>query len=357
MTPSIALVRNTLSFINVKRILTVAAAAAGLAGCSANPVYSTTGVVLSNYAETEATPYVLEMTDARMACALGESLDPLVYSFGRVTASPATTGSLLMLLAANCSEYELMETELEFLRADYEGETRAAKHHREHVKRLNAEVANRRVLAFNRAMQAYDFNPSAATLECPFLYNDQDELTFMLGLVTGLQAIVNDANSGAAAGVPRNIAPEAERAMRCLDNEKWGGIPNAVRAVVWLLLPDTRPSLSPDPWLVLQNSSQLGFERGFRVSSALEIVAAETFGRPDVKERAIASAAAAEEESMEVSNAFPLLDAVARRILLHASDKHWVAEYGYRTPSSAFGSLSPLSQHSSTKTMSLDGLL
>ncbi|MBY6104711.1 hypothetical protein [Marinobacter nauticus] len=350
------LVRNALTFSNIKRLLVIAAAAAGLAGCSANPVYSTTGVVLSSYAETEATPYVLEMTDARMACSLGESLDPLVYSFGRVTAPPATTGSLLMLLAANCSEYELMEAELEFLRADYEGETRAAKHYREQVKRLNAEVANRRILAFNRAMLAYDFNPSAETLECPFLYNDQDELTFMLGLVTGLQAIVNDANSGGVAGVPRNIAPEAERAMRCLDNEKWGGIPNAVRAVVWLLLPDTRPSLSPDPWVVLQNSSQLGFDRGFRVSSALEIVAAETFGRPEVKEQAIASAAAAE-DSMEVSNAFPLLDAVAKRILVHASDKHWVAEYGYRTPSSEFGSLSPISQRSSTQTMSLDGLL
>lgn len=178
----------------------------------------------------------------------------------------------------------------------------------------------------------------------------------MLGLVTGLQAIVNDANSGGAAGVPRNIAPEAERAMRCLDNEKWAGIPNAVRATVWLLLPDTRPTLSPDPWEVLENSSQLGFKRGLRISSALEVIAAETFGRPEIKERAIAAAAAAE-KSMEVSGAYPLLDAVAKRILLHASDKHWVAEYGYRTPSSRFGSLSPVSQRSNTKTMSLDGLL
>jgi len=333
-----------------------AAVALGLAGCSANPVYTTTGIVLSNYAESEATPYVLEMTDARMACSLGQSLDPLVYSFSRVTSPPDTTGSLLMLLAANCSEYELMEAELDFLRANFEGNTNAARHEREQVKRLNAEVANRRVLAFERAMAAYSFDPSAEPLECPFLFNDQDELTFMLGLVTGLQAIVNDANSGAAAGVPRNIAPQAERAIRCVDNEKWGGIPNAVRAVVWLLLPDTQPKLGPDPWMVLDNSSKLGFERGFRVSSALEIVAAETFGRPEIKEKAIAAASDAE-ASMEATSAYPLLDAVAKRILMHASDKHWVAEYGYRTPSNQFGKLSPVSQRAPVQTMDLDGLL
>ncbi len=42
-----------------------------LAGCSANPIYTTTGVVLSNYSEGEATPYVMQMSDPQMACALG----------------------------------------------------------------------------------------------------------------------------------------------------------------------------------------------------------------------------------------------------------------------------------------------
>ena len=44
-----------------------------LAGCSANPIYTTTGVVLSNYSEGEATPYVMQMSDPQMACALGEA--------------------------------------------------------------------------------------------------------------------------------------------------------------------------------------------------------------------------------------------------------------------------------------------
>ncbi|MBE0486786.1 MAG: hypothetical protein IBX51_11655 [Marinobacter sp.] len=346
----------TLNSFAPGKSLLIAGAALTVAGCSANPVYTTTGMVLTNYAESEATPYVLEMKDPEMACALGLSLDPLVYSFSRVMSPPDTTGALLMLLAANCSEYQAMESEIHYLRANHAGDVNNARDAREQVKRLNADIAHRRLTAFERAMAAYKFDPGAEPLECPFLFNEQDELTFMMGLVTGLQAIVNDANSGAMAGIPRNIAPQAERAVQCIDNEKWAGVPNAVRALVWLLLPDTRPPMSPDPWRVLANSRALGFEGGHRVASALEVVAAETFGRPDVLEDALRAAANAE-NSMKVSEDYRLLDAVARRILLHASDKHWAANYGYRTPSNSFGSLSPVSSSRSTEVMDLDGLL
>src|SRR5690554_7019667 len=55
---------------------------------SANPIYTTTGIVLSNYSESEATPYVMQMSDPKMACALGEGVDPLLYSFSQVTSAP-----------------------------------------------------------------------------------------------------------------------------------------------------------------------------------------------------------------------------------------------------------------------------
>nr|WP_227520280.1 hypothetical protein [Marinobacter sp. LV10R510-11A] len=167
-----------------------------------------------------------------------------------------------------------------FLFADYEGNVPAAKDAREQTKRLYALTAERRLLAFHRAMAAYDFDPSKEPLECPFLFSEQDEITFLLGLLTGMQAVVNDANSGARAGIPRNIAPQAERAATCVDNEKLGGLPNAVRALVWLLLPDTQPELSPDPWIVLKNSSALGVKAGIRASMAIEAVAAETLWPP-----------------------------------------------------------------------------
>ena len=327
-----------------------------LAGCSANPIYTTTGVVLSNYSEGEATPYVMQMADPKMACALGEGVDPLLYSFSRVTEAPESTGSLLMLLAGNCSEYRAWEAELDYLRADFAGNVPAAKDAREKAKRLNAETARRRYVAYQRAMAAYEFDPAAEEFECPFLFDDQEELTFLLGLLTGMQAIVNDANSGAIAGVPRNIAPQAERAATCVDNEKWGGLPNAIRGLVWLLLPDTRPNLSPDPWKVLEDSSRLGVAAGIRASMAVQAVAAETFGRPEVLEDVIAEFAEAE-NTIVVWNDFQLVDEVARDVIQFSSDKHWTANYGHRTPRTHFGRMSPEREGEEPETMDLDDLL
>jgi hypothetical protein len=336
--------------------LSVLTALLFLAGCSVNPIYQTTGIVLSNYSESEATPYVMQMSDPRMACALGEGVDPLLYSFSRVTDAPESTGSLLMLLAANCMEYRAWEAELAYLRADFEGDVPKAKDAREKSKRLYAQTAKRRYEAFSRAMAAYEFDPAAEPLECPELADDQAELTFLLGLLTGMQAIVNDANSGALAGIPRNIAPQAERAASCINNEKWGGLPNAVRALVWLLLPDTRPASSPDPWVVLKTSSELGIKSGIRASLALEAVAAETFGRPDVLADAIARFVAAE-NTINVWSDYQLVDKSAGKVIRFSSDKYWASHYGYRTPQSFFGKLSPERDTDNVEVMDLDGLL
>ncbi|WP_372964375.1 hypothetical protein [Marinobacter sp.] len=296
------------------------------------------------------------MSDPQMACALGEGVDPLLYSFSRVVDAPDSSGSLLMLLAGNCMEYRAWNAELDYLRAEYNGNVPAAKDAREVSKRLHARTAERRYEAYQRAMAAYDFDPAAEPMECPGFFTDQDELTFLLGLLTGMQAIVNDANSGAQAGVPRNIAARAERAVHCVDNEKWGGLPNAIRALVWLLIPDTRPELSQDPWGVLEDSAELGLKSGFRASHAVQVVAAETFGRPDVLASTVASFAEADEQ-IEVRDDYRLVDQVARNVVTFSSDKHWTAHYGHRTPSGFFGKMSAERDTSNVETMSLDGLL
>ncbi|PSF06051.1 hypothetical protein C7H09_11980 [Marinobacter fuscus] len=327
-----------------------------LTGCSANPIYSTTGRVLSGYSESEATPYVMQMSDPEMACALGEGTDPLMYSFSRVTDAPESTGSLLMMLAANCTEYRAWEDELAYLRAGYRSDVPAAKDARERSKRHYAQTAERRYIAFQRAMAAYRFDPAAEPLACPDLVDDQQELTFLLGLLTGMQAIVNDSNSGAMAGVPRSIAPQAERAAQCLDNGKWGGLPNAVRALVWLLLPDTRPAQATDAWQVLNESAQQGVQAGIRASYAVQVVAAETFGRPRVLAQAIEGFAGADAR-IEVWDEFRLVDEVARDVVMFASDKHWSANYGHRTPPGFFGRMSFERNTDTTETMALDDLL
>lgn len=342
------------------RVIFLMLAALVLSGCSMNqiftPVYKITGVVLKNYSETEATPYVMQMSDPAMACALGESIDPLIYSFSRVVDAPKETGSLLMLLSANCAEELAWEADLRYRVYEYAGAVGQAKDARERAKRLNAVVAKRRHISFQRAMEAYEYDPGAENAECPFLYDEQDEFTFLLGLLTGMQAIVNDANSGALAGVPRDIAAQAERAAECVDNEKWAGLPNAIRGMVWLLLPDTRPDLSPEPWEMLENSSRIGVEKGMRASMALEAVAAETFGREDVLEDVLARFAESE-KTFEVWDEYRVVDEVSRNVITYTSDKYWASNYGYRTPSTYFGKLNDKRDMDEVDTMDLDGLL
>lgn len=342
----------------ILRRLAVLAGALVLGGCTSyhlHPIYTPTGMVLSAYSESQATPYVMAMEDPGMACRLGEGVDPLVYSFSRVSPAPNSTGSLLMLLSALCSEREARQAELEYLLADHNGNVSVAKDARERSKRLYAVTAERREKAFERAMAAYDYDPAVEPVECPSLGDDQAELTFLLGLITGLQAIVNDSNSGARAGIPKNIAPQAARATKCVDNEKWGGAPAAVRANIWLLLPDTRPPGAPDPWEILDKSSQQGVEAGMRISMALEAVAAETFGRKDVLKKVIADFVAAD-DTIEVWEEYQLSDEVAREVIQFSSDKYWIANYGYRTPASRFGSLDERAE-SDAEAMDLDDFL
>jgi len=324
-----------------------------LTGCQ-NPIYVLVGGVLKEYSENEATPYVLQMDDFEMACAMGESLHPLVYSFSRVVPAPDDTSSLLMLSAANCAESQAWEAELSSLRAEYNGQLVLAKDERERAKRLNALVAERRLIVFNHANSAYDYDPSDADAECPRLIDDQDELTFMLGLLTGLQGITNDANSGMRAGIPRDIGSQAEKGMRCLNNEKWGGLPESVRALVWMLIPDTRPADSMDPWLLLEKNSELGAKAGYRASGVVELMAADMLGKDEIFKDALQRFAEAG-DTMTRSEDYALVDETAFRLALFLSDKHWVSEYGYRTPEQYFGRLS--TQTEDVDTMSLDGLL
>lgn len=343
---TIKLVRNSVALLSAVLVL---------AGCEVNPIYKTTGIVLTNYSQDEATPYVLQMSDTDMACSMGESLDPLVYSFKRVTDTPEKSGALLELLSATCSEKQAWEAELRYLRASYQGEVPRAKDARNVAKRWHKLTAERRLTAFKRAMRAYDYKPGAESPECPELDDVQDELTFIVGVLTGVQAIINDTNSGGAAGVPKSLAPQAERAAQCVDNEKWGGIPNAIRANVWLLLPGARPDRARDPWQVLRESSELSVRAGFRVSMALEVVAAETQGRQDIFEDAIARFAEAD-DVIELSDKFRLFDAVARNVITFSSDKYWTKKYGHRTPLNQFGRLSPASANTED-VMDLDGIL
>ena len=57
--------------------------------------------------------------------------------------------------------------------------------------------------------------------ECPRMNSDIEQTVYLLGMLSGLQAMTNDINSGGAVHVPKDIAAVVERGMVCLDNAKF----------------------------------------------------------------------------------------------------------------------------------------
>ncbi|TVP57067.1 MAG: hypothetical protein EA349_07245 [Halomonadaceae bacterium] len=328
------------SWRSVPAVLITGVAALWLAGCSGfHPIYTPVGQIVTGYAERDATPYVLQMDDVGMACAMGEALDPLVFSFSRVTSEPNTTGTLLQVLAGICSEREAVEQELRYLRASYQDNNTEMRDARTQMQHKYAATASRRLKAFERGMKAYRFDPGAEDLMCPSYRNDQDELTFMMALLSGAQAVMDDAKSGGQAGVSRALASQVERAAVCLKNDKWAGIPGNLRAIIWVLLPDNRPASVDDPWKVMAMNRQTAINGGLRTAIALELVMAENVGNMEVAADALAYLAEAESR-FEANPRYLMVDRGGMEVAMAVSDRIWTTRYGHRTPGNRFGRIS-----------------
>lgn len=336
------------------RVFGVVALLVTLAGCSVNPLHKITGDVMTGYAQKENTPYVLAMTDAKMACALGESVDPLLYSFSRVTMAPEKTGTLMQALSGICGEIDAAAEELRYLRAEYHGNIEEMRDARESMRRQYAITAERRLDAYQRMLRGFSYDPKPGA-SCPTFYTDQDEITFLIGLASGAQAVLNDGKARGRADVPRDIAAQVERSADCVSNEKWAGLPDALRASIWVLLPDLRPNDNIDPWEVLADSRELGVERGLRMSAALEVVMAENVGREDVIKESLAYLAETRER-FDVNPKYSMPDTAAMMAVEGVSDRLWTRKFGYRTPKDKFGQVSPESE-SKKDSVDTEGLL
>src|SRR5699024_4795320 len=89
------------------RIATIGGVAATLSACGM--VYKTTGDVLVKYGSAKMVPHLMETDDVGMACALGESLTPLLLSFESVGSKPDKLGTLVYTTAAACSDERALD--------------------------------------------------------------------------------------------------------------------------------------------------------------------------------------------------------------------------------------------------------
>src|SRR5699024_10915797 len=165
--------------------LLVASAALLLSGCAT--VYKPLGWVISSYSKDEVVPYALAHPDAEVSiCGTGEGLAQFVGSFGRVVKDPNYTLFYTELLTGFCAESRAYESHLRYLRASHQNQTTIARDELMLAQRWHAIAAERRVRAVNFMTARYgDIGGDT----CPNLFKDEDEITYLLGLVTALQAV------------------------------------------------------------------------------------------------------------------------------------------------------------------------
>jgi len=160
--------------------------------------------------------------------------------------------------------------------------------------------------------------------------SDIEQTVYLLGMLSGLQSMTNDINSGGAVNVPKDIAAVVERGMTCLNNEKFWGAPEATRAVIWTLLPGAGDG-KPDPYQTLKQSTQIGEKKGVRLSHAMYAVAAQASG-DDAKIRdALKTFAQARSDEKPVNPQFKLIDSMAASMVKGISDRYWTEHTGVRT--------------------------
>lgn len=311
------------------RVWGVAAALMAMQGCTA--VYKTTGDILVNFGRAEMTPYLLQYDDIGMACATGEGFTPFLSSFESVGAKPGRLAVLVNTLAATCSDGKAWEQELRYLRDMRAGDVVSAQDARALQKRYAAVSAQRQYAAYQRMVDYY--GEVDGPKDCPRLRSDFDEVVFMTGLLSGVQAVLNDAVADGSLGVPRDIAAKVERAAGCLDNEKWWGVPMGVRAALWNTLPMIAPD-GVDAKAELRQAAAQGYQSGVRLASVLYVVS--TYGTGDMDDvRAGIRGFAAHGKDLNAD--YRMMDSIAEFMITGISDRLWTEATGKRTPFDGLG--------------------
>lgn len=335
-------------------MVTVATAAFLLSGCS--QVIKGGASVALGFAERHIVPPIIAMDDADMACASGNATTPLVMSTKAMGADPAKMGVLLYTSAGICAENNSLAAELRYMRAAKANQIEEAKDARIEQKRW-AEIAARRQYA-SYVLFAEHFQTKYKVKlgeQCPSMKTDLNKTIYLMGLLSGLQAVTNDINAGGTVNVPKDIAAVVERGMTCLDNEQFWGAPNAVRAAIWTLLPGADEG-KPDPWQVMKNSAVIGEREGVRLPHALYVIAAQATGDETKIRDALRTYGRSLGEEKPVNKTYRLVDAIARQMIQNASDRYWTEHTGMRTPEDGYDHFWDESAVDDSG-LSLDGLL
>jgi hypothetical protein len=303
----------------------------GTTGCT-RFIQRTTGNVLVEHARSNGVPYVMASQELDLAYNTGFSLATLIETFSNVGVNTAGAAIPLYVLAGFHAEQEhTFPNRLRYLRAVYAGNGPEAQDARIAERRGYAETAHLRYLAWQRA-EKY-FGPLGD--KCPKMKDDVDNLLLTFGVLGGLLAVLDDANAMGVEGVPMDIAGKAARTTDCLDNEKWWGLPQAIKGAVWVSVPGAAPP-GKSGWDQMNQAKIVGERNGAFVAYVLEAMVAYSNGKTDLLKQSIRDFVK-KSSGKEPPKTAAIMNELARQQLTVLSDMLWIEATGHRTPFNNLG--------------------
>lgn len=280
-----------------------------------------------------------------MACAMGETLSPVLFAIGKdkQKKQPRKSLTLTLISAAMCAEKQAWEADLQrrqmlFLTGKVEqGETARfairARDFIEQEKRAHVVAANRNYQAFQKITAA--FQAPSDTQKCPTKLKEEEQLAYLLGMTAGLLAVLHDGKADNTNEVSLGIPLLVEQGVSCLDSQKWWRVPEAIQAVVWLSIPGALPA-GKDPWKQLELAAVGGEAQGSWLARALQVVAAESAGKDAILINAIRNFSKTHKQQKADAN-YALLNSYAYSMIQYYSDRIWMDQTGQRTPLGKLG--------------------
>jgi hypothetical protein len=274
---------------------------------------------MTDYTIDHLAPYVLGTDDLEMACEMGVSLGPFLMSFSRpIKRDPHKAAVPTLLTAGLCADFKTWEAELRYLRAIKNQKSAESQDARIAKKRANQDAAKRYWKAYTHMTALYGKGD-----QCPEDLDETDQLTMLMGLIAGIQAVQHDMESGREVGVPTDLPRNVSRQSRCLNSEIWWGVPKALEAAVWLVVPNSTAG-SPDEvkkkaYAVLNQQKEIGRKSKVRLVDAIFAFAAQALNDMEQVETLITEISQ-HRQTHKASPRWSLLDQTAYAQLLSISD-------------------------------------
>ncbi|MBK7300179.1 MAG: hypothetical protein IPI79_07205 [Moraxellaceae bacterium] len=290
---------------------------------------------LRTYTIDHALPMILQVDDVPMICHANDGFTPIIKAFTRFKVETDMMLAFGYAGSSICTENQAVEKELWSSLAEKQGWPDVAIDARIAQQLLNRDAGRKQLNAYNHTVSYFkkQHNYEFGEGKCPKLTQEVEELLLFVGATSALQGLNNDVSSGRLVNVDMGIPPKVVKAMDCLDNNKWWGFPQSIRAALTIILPES-PAIEAEAWKALQQNSALGVQQGMRVGYATYAVIAAIKGRDDYLRLALKGFEAVTPD--KINKDYLLLDTIAEQQVRHLANRFWMRLEGRRAPTEGY---------------------